>query len=76
MRIGIHTDNYRLENRSVEYCFDSIARIGGVNAENIIACLKVFKKYGFEGVLCVECGGEARSEVSFKWLSKQVAALE
>jgi len=48
----------------------------GVNAENIIACLKVFKKHGFEGVLCVECGGEARSEVSFKWLSKQVAALE
>jgi len=47
----------------------------GVNAENIIACLKVFKKHGFTGVLCVECGGEARSEVSFKWLSKQVASL-
>jgi hypothetical protein len=46
-----------------------------VNAENIIACLEVFKKHGFEGVLCLECGGEARSRKSFEWLSKQVALL-
>ncbi|MHC4808521.1 MAG: sugar phosphate isomerase/epimerase family protein [Planctomycetota bacterium] len=47
----------------------------GVNAQNIIECLKVFKKHGFEGVLCLECGGEARSEASFKWLSEQVGSL-
>ena len=28
MKIGIHTDNYRVENRSPEYCFDSIQKIG------------------------------------------------
>jgi len=47
----------------------------GVNAENIVACLKVFKKHGFKGALCIECGGEERSAKSFKWLSKQVASL-
>ena len=48
----------------------------GVNAENIISCLKVFKKHGFRGVLCIECHGEGRSEKSFKWLSEQVASLK
>jgi sugar phosphate isomerase/epimerase len=48
----------------------------GVNAQNIIECLKVFKKNDFEGVLCVECGGEARSEPSFEWLSEQVISLD
>lgn len=47
----------------------------GVNAENIIECLKIFKKNNFAGVLCLECGGETRSEQSFKWLSQQVASL-
>ncbi len=47
----------------------------GANADNIVECLKVFKKNGFEGVLCIECGGEARSAKSFEWLSRQVAAL-
>lgn len=47
----------------------------GVNAENIIACLKIFKEHSFEGVLSIECGGEALSKESFKWLSGQVAAL-
>lgn len=44
----------------------------GVNADNIIACLKLLKDAGFEGVLCCECGGEQRSGVSFAWLSEQV----
>jgi hypothetical protein len=33
MRIGIHTDNYRLESRSAEYCFASIAGIGAKYTE-------------------------------------------
>ena len=28
MKIGIHTDNYRLESRSIDYTLDSIAKIG------------------------------------------------
>ena len=48
----------------------------GVNALNIVECLKIFKKHNFKGVLCVECHGEARSEKSFKWLSKQVDSLK
>jgi len=47
----------------------------GVNAQNILECLRIFKKHGFKGGLCLECGGEARSAKSFQWLSKQVAAL-
>lgn len=47
----------------------------GVNAPNIIECLKVFKKHNFKGVLCIETHGEARSKTSFEWLSKQVKAL-
>ena len=48
----------------------------GINAQNIVECLKIFKKHNFKGVLCVECHGEARSAKSFKWLSEQVAALK
>lgn len=47
----------------------------GVNAQNIIECLKVFDGAGFTGVLCVECHGEKRSETSYNWLSQQVSAL-
>ena len=47
----------------------------GVNADNIVECLKVFKANDFAGVLCLECGGEARSKDSFEWLSNQIAAL-
>lgn len=47
----------------------------GVNADNIAACLKVFKDNGYQGVLSVECGGEALTAKSFEWLSGQVAAL-
>jgi len=48
----------------------------GVNAGNIVECLKIFKKNNFNGVLCLECGGEALSKKSFDWLSKQVAGLK
>jgi sugar phosphate isomerase/epimerase len=47
----------------------------GVNADNIVKCLKVFNDNDFRGVLCIECGGEARSKQSFEWLSEQVATL-
>ena len=48
----------------------------GVNAPNIVECLKLFKKNNFDGVLCLECGGEALSKKSFTWLSKQVVDLK
>jgi len=47
----------------------------GVNAENIVACLELLKKAGFDGVLSCECGGEERSGKSFAWLSEQVKRL-
>jgi len=48
----------------------------GVNADNIIECLKVLKKNNYKGVLSLECGGEALTEKSFTWLTKQVNALK
>ncbi len=47
----------------------------GVNAQNIIECLRLLAEAGFAGTVCIECHGEQRSETSFKWLSQQVAAL-
>jgi len=47
----------------------------GVNAPNIVACLKVFKSNGFKGVLSIECHGEGRSKTSFEWLSQQVTGI-
>jgi sugar phosphate isomerase/epimerase len=47
----------------------------GVNAGNILECLKLLKGAGFAGVLCIECHGEQRSEASYRWLSKQVSAV-
>ncbi|MHC4389333.1 MAG: hypothetical protein ACYSX1_12115, partial [Planctomycetota bacterium] len=48
MKIGIHTDNYRLESRSAEYCFDSIARIGAKYTElNMMQGFDLFQGQGF-----------------------------
>jgi len=48
----------------------------GVNAENIIECLKVFQAHGFEGVLSIETHGEARCAPSFRWLCEQVGKVQ
>jgi sugar phosphate isomerase/epimerase len=48
----------------------------GVNADNIIECLKIFKKNNYKGVLSLECGGEALTEKSFTWLTQQVNELK
>lgn len=47
----------------------------GINADNIVECLKIFKANNFKGVLCLECGGEARSKDSFEWITKQLKTL-
>lgn len=60
--------------------FEAIKVPANAPQQNVICifevqCLKVFKKHNFDGVLCLECGGEVLSEKSFKWLSEQVASL-
>jgi len=48
MQIGIHTDNYRLECRSPDYCFDSIAKIGAKYTElNMMQGHDLFEGHGF-----------------------------
>ncbi len=47
----------------------------GVNADNIVECLRILKKHDYKGVLSIEACGEALTEASFKWLSEQVAGL-
>jgi len=48
MRIGIHTDNYRLENRSLDYCLDSIQKMGATICElNMMQGFDLFQGHGF-----------------------------
>ena len=48
MRIGIHTDNYRLENRSLDYCLDSVAAMGAKICElNVMQGFDLFQGHGF-----------------------------
>ncbi len=49
----------------------------GVNAENIRKCLRILKKYGYNGVLSMECEGAGGPmiEKSLAWLKKEIAQL-
>ncbi len=48
MKIGIHTDNYRLESKSIEYTLDSIAKIGAEYTElNMMQGIDLFQGQGF-----------------------------
>ncbi len=49
----------------------------GVNAENIRKCLRILKKYGYNGVLSMECEGAGGPmiEKSLAWLRKEIAEL-
>ena len=49
---------------------------GGVNAENIAACLKLLCENHWSGVVSIEChGSDANTTASVAWMRKQVAAL-
>jgi sugar phosphate isomerase/epimerase len=49
---------------------------GGVNAENIQACLAFLHRTGWSGVVSIEChGSDANTKASVEWMRAQVAAL-
>lgn len=50
----------------------------GVNAENIVSCLRLLKSNGFSGVLSMECEGAGGPliEKSLKWLRSQMLELK
>ena len=50
----------------------------GANADNIKECLKVLRDHGYQGVLSMECEGQAGPmiERSLKWLSNTLAELK
>lgn len=50
---------------------------GGVNAENIRACLKLLRDHGYQGNLSIECEGQGGPmiEQSLAWLRRTLAEL-
>jgi len=51
----------------------SVVPIGqGVNADNIVKCIRVLEKRGWDGVFCVESDGEENVRESVAWLRKQI----
>jgi inosose dehydratase len=49
---------------------------GGVNAENITACLALLAEAGFSGVASIEChGSDQNTTASVSWMRRQLAAL-
>jgi inosose dehydratase len=49
---------------------------GGVNAENIAACLKLLRDNDWDGVMSIEChGSDENTSASVAWMRKQVASL-
>lgn len=50
---------------------------GGVNAENIKACLALLHRTGWDGVVSIEChGSDENTKASVEWMRAQVAALK
>ena len=49
----------------------------GVNADNIRTCLEVLRDHGYDGVISMECEGQAGPmiEQSLKWVRETFAAL-
>lgn len=50
----------------------------GVNADNIRKCLKILRDHGYDGVLSMECEGQAGPmiEKSLAWMRKTLAELK
>jgi sugar phosphate isomerase/epimerase len=50
----------------------------GVNAENIKSCLRLLRDHGYQGVLSIECEGQAGPmiEQSLRWLRDTLAELK
>jgi sugar phosphate isomerase/epimerase len=50
----------------------------GVNAGNIVTCLRILAEAGYDGVLSIECEGEGGPmiERSLAWIRKQVADIK
>ena len=51
---------------------------GGVNAENIKNCLRLLRDHGYQGVLSIECEGQAGPmiEQSLRWLRDTLTELK
>lgn len=55
----------------------STVHIGeGVNADNIIGCIKFLTEIDWDGVLCIESDGEENVIKSIAWLRKQIEAAK
>jgi len=44
----------------------------GVNADNIVGCIKLLKRRKWDGVFSIECEGEENVTKSIKWLRQQI----
>jgi hypothetical protein len=84
IELGIHTDNWRPLSVGFEGAIDKIAGIGssavpvggGVNADNIKACLALLHRTGWNGVVSIEChGSDENTMASVEWMRARVAEL-